>query len=156
MEIDDILRSCLQNAEGGWATYELMRGNRLLELLNPSEVFGDIMIDYPYVECTSASVQALLSFQKDFPHHRKSEIRDSIARGIKFIEKIQRKDGSWYGSWGVCFTYGTWFGVEGLVAVGRTYDSCSHVRRACDFLVSKQMESGGWGETFEVCSAFSF
>lgn len=25
-----------------------------------------------------------------------------------------------YGSWGVCYTYGTWFGVTGLVAGGRT------------------------------------
>lgn len=30
----------------------------------------------------------------------------------------QRRDGSWYGSWACCFTYGTWFGVEGLVAAG--------------------------------------
>ena len=30
----------------------------------------------------------------------------------------QRPDGSWYGSWGVCFTYGTWFGIEGLIGAG--------------------------------------
>ena len=30
-----------------------------MERLNPSEVFGDIMVDYSYVECTSACVQAL-------------------------------------------------------------------------------------------------
>ena len=38
-----------------------------------------------------------------------------IAAGRKFIKSIQRADGSWYGSGGCCFTYGTWFGVEGLV-----------------------------------------
>ena len=26
-----------------------------------------------------------------------------------------------YGSWGVCFTYGTWFGVEALTALGETF-----------------------------------
>lgn len=31
---------------------------------------------------------------------------------------IQRKDGSWEGLWGVCFTYGVWFGIEGLVDAG--------------------------------------
>ena len=46
----------LQNPGGGWATYEQNRGYSWYEALNPSEVFGDIMIDYPYVECSSASV----------------------------------------------------------------------------------------------------
>jgi hypothetical protein len=30
----------LRNADGGFATYEKKRGGYLLELLNPSEVFG--------------------------------------------------------------------------------------------------------------------
>ncbi|KAK9128575.1 hypothetical protein Syun_017372 [Stephania yunnanensis] len=42
-----------------------------------------------------------------------------------------------YGSWGVCFTYGTWFGVKGLLAAGKTYHTSSSIRRACDFLLSK-------------------
>ena len=28
-----------------------------------------------------------------------------------------------YGSWGVCFTYGTWFGVEALAAMGETFEN---------------------------------
>ena len=36
----------LQNVDGGWATYENNRGYGWYEWLNPSEVFGDIMIDY--------------------------------------------------------------------------------------------------------------
>jgi squalene cyclase len=35
----------MQNADGGWATYENTRGWRWFERLNPSEVFGDIMIE---------------------------------------------------------------------------------------------------------------
>lgn len=30
----------LRNSDGGFATYETKRGGHLLELLNPSEVFG--------------------------------------------------------------------------------------------------------------------
>jgi lanosterol synthase len=30
----------LQNPDGGFASYELVRGSTLLELLNPAEVFG--------------------------------------------------------------------------------------------------------------------
>lgn len=33
------------------------------------------------------------------------------------LRSIQRKDGSWYGNWGVCFTYATWFGCEALAAM---------------------------------------
>lgn len=33
------------------------------------------MIDYTYVECTSAAMQALRHFHKEFPEHRAPEIR---------------------------------------------------------------------------------
>jgi len=56
-----------------------------------------------------------------------------------------------YGSWGVCFTYGTWFGVKGLVDTGKNFNNCSSIRKACDFLLSKQLPSGGWGENYLSC-----
>jgi hypothetical protein len=56
-----------------------------------------------------------------------------------------------YGSWGVCFTYGTWFGVKGLVAAGKNFNDCFGIRKACDFLLSKQLPSGGWGESYLSC-----
>ncbi|GER29961.1 cycloartenol Synthase [Striga asiatica] len=141
----------LQNVEGGFATYELTRSYSWLELINPAETFGDIVIDYPYVECTSAAIQALTAFKKLYPGHRKVEVERCIEKGAKFIEKIQAADGSWYGSWAVCFTYGTWFGVKGLVAAGRTFNSCSAIPKACDFLLSKQLPCGGWGESYLSC-----
>uniref|UniRef100_A0A8C7PYZ6 Terpene cyclase/mutase family member n=1 Tax=Oncorhynchus mykiss TaxID=8022 RepID=A0A8C7PYZ6_ONCMY len=122
----------MRNRDGGFATYETKRGGRLLELLNPSEVFGDIMIDYTYVECTSAVMQALRHFQHVYPEYRTEEIR----------------------SWGVCFTYGVWFGLEAFACMGHTYHDgvCGiEVQSACDFLVAHQMEDGGWGEDFESC-----
>jgi len=76
------------------------------------------MIDYSYVECSSASMTALAAFNCHFPTHRSGEVTAALARGERFIRGIQRPDGSWYGSWGVCFTYGTWFGVEALRAAG--------------------------------------
>eukprot|EP00971_Amphidinium_carterae_P096958 1919436-Amphidinium_carterae.1 len=108
-----------QNADGGWATYENCRGWGWYELMNPSEVFGDIMIDYSYVECSTSAMQALASFAKMFPDHRGAEIARAVQRGALFIERMQRDDGSWYGCWGNCFTYGCWFGIEGLVCSGR-------------------------------------
>lgn len=56
-----------------------------------------------------------------------------------------------YGSWAVCYTYGTWFGVKGLVAAGRSFSNSSTVRKACEFLLSKQLPCGGWGESYLSC-----
>ncbi|KAM6131595.1 LOW QUALITY PROTEIN: lanosterol synthase [Phoenicopterus ruber ruber] len=117
----------MRNSDGGFATYETKRGGHLLELLNPSEVFGDIMIDYTYVECTSAVMQALKHFHDEFPEHRAAEIRETLQKGLEFCRKKQRADGSWEGT------------------------ACGEVAQACQFLLSKQMADGGWGENFESC-----
>eukprot|EP00929_Paragymnodinium_shiwhaense_P104219 TRINITY_DN6837_c0_g1_i1.p1 TRINITY_DN6837_c0_g1~~TRINITY_DN6837_c0_g1_i1.p1 ORF type:complete len:821 (-),score=147.37 TRINITY_DN6837_c0_g1_i1:88-2550(-) len=139
-----------QNADGGWATYENNRGWGWYEALNPSEVFGDIMIDYSYIECSSSSMQALAAFSKQFPSHRRQEIKAALDRGLQFIKDMQRDDGSWYGCWGNCFTYGCWFGIDGLLHGGES-PSCETVRRCVRFLLSKQNEDGGWGEDFASC-----
>ncbi len=138
------------NKDGGWATYENNRGYGWYELLNPSEVFGDIMIDYSYVECSSACITALKSFSKLVPDYRSKEVLNAIQAGRKFLKSIQRADGSWYGSWGVCFTYGTWFGIEGLITAGEETTSPA-VEKAVSFLLSKQNSNGGWGESYVAC-----
>ena len=152
----DIILS-YQNIDGGWATYELTRGPKWLEKLNPSEVFADIMIDYSWTECTAACVISLLEIQETYPDFKNSEIRKAISAGLHFILKQQKPDGSWYGGWAVCFTYATWFGVEALSKVrGRGYYDdavlTASINKACAFLVGRQKADGGWGETFESCS----
>lgn len=138
------------NEDGGWATYENNRGYGWYEMLNPSEVFGDIMIDYSYVECSSACVTALAHFAKDQPNHRTVEVENAIKAGGAFLKSIQRSDGSWYGSWGVCFTYGTWFGIEGLMAAGESKNSPA-IQKSLEFILSKQNPNGGWGESYLAC-----
>ncbi|KAL5704253.1 hypothetical protein ACHQM5_022703 [Ranunculus cassubicifolius] len=141
----------LQNSEGGFSTFELTRSYPWLELLNPAEMFGDIVIDYPYVECTSSAVEALVSFKKLYPGHRREDIDNCIKKAVNFIKKIQAPDGSWYGSWAICFTHGVWSGIKGLVSNGETYANSYSVRKACDYLLSKELESGGWGESYLSC-----
>lgn len=139
----------IQNKDGGWATYELQRSDFWIEWLNPAEVFQGIMIDYSYTECTSACIQALYKFYLK-SNYRKNEINLSIQRGIKFIKNQQRSDGSWYGSWAICFTYGTWFAIEALTTVGETNKSKT-ISKAIEFLLSKQNSDGGWGESYLSC-----
>ncbi|KAL7133796.1 hypothetical protein ABFS83_12G164400 [Erythranthe nasuta] len=138
----------LQNSNGGFASYELTRSYAWLEVINPSETFGDIVIDYQYVECTSAAIQGLKQFNKLYPNYRRKDIDTCIDKAVDFIESIQLSDGSWYGSWAVCYTYGTWFGITGLIKGGKTYENSLAVRKGCEFLLSKQLPSGGWGESY--------
>lgn len=81
-----------------------------MQLINPSETFGDIIIDYSYVELSSAAMTGLAEFREAYPSHRRGEVDRALTRGTKYIEGQQRPDGSWYGSWAVCFTYAAWFG----------------------------------------------
>ncbi|OQU80185.1 hypothetical protein SORBI_3007G090472 [Sorghum bicolor] len=143
----DCLLSFVNN-DGSFSAYECKRTTPLLEVLNPSESFRNIIVDYPCVECTSSVLQALIMF-RDLDHvYRKEEIGNCIERASRFIEKEQRKDGSWFGSWGICFTYGTFFAIKGLALSGRTYENSDAIRKACSFLLSKQLHTGGWGETY--------
>ncbi|GKY94922.1 hypothetical protein MPSEU_000457100 [Mayamaea pseudoterrestris] len=139
-----------QNEDGGWATYENNRGFGWYEALNPSEVFGDIMIDYSYVELSMASLTALVEFREVYPVHRCDEINSAVERGRSFLKSIQRDDGSWYGSWACCFCYGVWFGVEGLIKAGEPRSS-KCIQNACKFLLRHQRPNGGWGEDFSSC-----
>ncbi|MDB4977196.1 MAG: squalene--hopene cyclase [Myxococcaceae bacterium] len=139
-----------QTPSGGWATYEPARGPAWLERLNVSNVFSDVMIDYPYVECTASVMLALAAYRERFPGECTREIGRAIERGRDFLFAQQRADGSFEGSWGICFTYGTWFGLEGMRAAGLTADH-ERVRRACHFLEQHQLPDGGWGESAESC-----
>jgi squalene/oxidosqualene cyclase-like protein len=140
----------LQNEDGGWATYERTRGSTWLEKLNATSLFADVMIDYSYVECTSACLQGLAPYRLAYPKVLNDPIDRAIQRGRDFLLQKQQKDGSWYGSWGVCFTYGTWFGVWGLRAAGLAADHPA-VEAAARCLFKHQLPDGGWGETIESC-----
>ncbi|VDC00966.1 unnamed protein product [Peniophora sp. CBMAI 1063] len=141
----------MQNPDGGYASYEPARGSPWLEYLNPAEVFGKIMIDYNYAECTTSVITSLSIFRKHYPHYRASEIDKTITSAVSFIKRIQKPEGGWYGSWGISFTYATMFACESLQLVGETYTNSTCARRACDFLLSHQREDGGWGESFKTC-----
>lgn len=145
-----------QNSTGGCASYEPTRGGEYMEMLNAAEVFGRIMIEYDYPECTTAVVTALSLFSKYYPKYRAEEIKMFKQRALAYIKKAQREDGSWYGSWGICFTYAGMFAVESLASIGETYENSEYVMKGCDFLLSKQMEDGGWSESYKSCETSTY
>ncbi|KAK7466088.1 Lanosterol synthase (Oxidosqualene--lanosterol cyclase) [Stygiomarasmius scandens] len=141
----------LQNPNGGFASYELIRAPHWLEKLNPAEVFGDIMTDYCYPECTTSVITSLSIFRKHVSHYRSKDIETTIRKAIGYLHSAQKPTGGWVGSWGICFTYATMFACESLSLVGETYDNSPYSRKACEFLIRKQRQDGGWGESYKSC-----
>ncbi|KAL4388780.1 hypothetical protein GQ457_09G003800 [Hibiscus cannabinus] len=141
----------LQSKNGGFTAWEPVRGPQWMQRINPTELFAAAAIEREYVECTSSAIQALVLFSQLYPQYRKIEIETAVAKAVQFVEGSQMEDGSWYGNWGICYTYGTCFALAGLAAVGKTCRNSQLVHKACQFLLSKQKESGGWGESYLTC-----
>lgn len=150
-EAVDILLG-MQNADGGFASYELCRAGTWAEAFNGFELFCNIMVEYTYVECTSSVALALVKFLKLHPDYRSADINAALRSALAYIKGQQMEDGSFYGSWAVCYTYATWFALEAMAAMGLNYNNSQSVKRACDFLISKQNKGdGGWGESYSSC-----
>jgi cycloartenol synthase len=41
--------------------------------------------------------------------------------------------------------------VFGLACAGRTFEDSPAIKKACEFLLSKELPSGGWGESYLSC-----
>lgn len=158
MAIDLLLR--LQNRAsiepGSFAAYEVIRATPLLEKLNPAEVFNNIMVEYPYVECTDSVVLGLTYFAKYYPDYKTDQVKFAIENAVKYIVSAQNPDGSWYGCWGVCFTYASMFALEAFYTVGQSYNTSKSVKLGCEFLISRQREDGGWGESMKSCETHTY
>lgn len=150
----DLLLS-MQNPGGGYASYETINGPSVLEWLNPAEVFGNIMVEHAYPECTTSVVSGLRMFQR-YDSYRSADIDAAVDAAVGYILRAQRADGSWYGSWAICFTYAALFGLESLRHAGHTHANSEAVRRACAFLLGHQREDGGWGESYKSCETHAY
>lgn len=67
------------------------------------------------------------------------------ARCLDYLLKEQEPNGAWFGRWGTNYIYGTW---SVLVALNAMQIDSAHpaIRKAVDWLKSKQHDDGGWGE----------
>ncbi|XP_065867541.1 beta-amyrin synthase 1-like isoform X2 [Euphorbia lathyris] len=146
----------LQAGNGGISIWEPPSCRPWLEMFNPCEAFGGVMVEYPYAECTASVIESLVLFKKLHPEYRKKDIEILVAKATHYLENTQNADGSWYGNWGICYIYGTYFALRGLAAVGKTYENSRVVKKGCEFLLSKQVSSGGWGESYLSCTKSVF
>ncbi|MBU9714341.1 prenyltransferase/squalene oxidase repeat-containing protein [Evansella tamaricis] len=129
----------MQNADGGWSSFEKNKGKSLITKL-PIENMKDTAIDPSTPDLTGRVLEFLGNYGA------KKVGNPQVDAAVKFLKGAQREDGSWYGRWGVCYLYGTWAAVTGLMAVGVPKDD-PVIQNAVRWLISKQNHDGGWGES---------
>jgi squalene-hopene/tetraprenyl-beta-curcumene cyclase len=100
--------------------------------------FGEV-IDPPSADVTAHAVEVLAA-------ETHPGAQASAARGLRYLELEQEKEGSWFGRWGVNHVYGTWSVLCALVADGRRSGEDPIVKRGADWLKAHQNQDGGWGE----------
>jgi len=145
-----------QNNTGGFCVYDKRIGTLDLEWLEASEFIGKSIADYDYVEVTAAVLVALAWFRKFHPEYRTAEVAAATEKGLGYIKQVQTKDGGCVATYGICFTYGAMFALEALARNGENYSTSEYSRRGCEFLISKQKEDGGWGESYLNCLKGSY
>jgi 2,3-oxidosqualene cyclase len=139
-----------QNADGGFGTYERRRAGRLLELVNPSEMYGQCMTELSYIECTSSSLAALCHYRKHYPYLPDGSIDRATARAVALLRRHQLPDGSYAGFWGINYTYAIFHVAKGLRMAGVPSDDPT-LTAAARWLIGKQRADGGWGEHYTSC-----
>ncbi len=139
-----------QNADGGFGTYERRRAGKLLEMINPSEMFGQCMTELSYIECTASSVAALSHYRRHHSDLPDAEIDRAIHKAIKLLRQSQLEDGSWPGFWGINYTYAIFHVTKAFRMAGIPQDDPALVK-AADWLKSKQRVDGGWSEHYTSC-----
>ncbi len=129
----------MQSKNGGWGAFDKDNTKHLLNKIPFADL--EALIDPPTADLTGRMLELMGSFgyTKDHP---------AAIRALRFIRETQEAEGAWWGRWGVNYIYGTWSVLCGLAAIGEDL-SQPYIKRAVNWLKSRQNLDGGWGETCE-------
>jgi squalene-hopene/tetraprenyl-beta-curcumene cyclase len=127
----------LQSKNGGWGAFDA--DNDYLYLNNIPFSDHGALLDPPTEDVTGRCVSMLAQLGE------RRDTSEALRRGLDYLFRTQRADGSWYGRWGINYIYGTWSVLCGLHAAG-VAPAAPAIRKAVDWLVSIQNSDGGWGE----------
>ncbi|GEM_PF-159488 len=126
----------MQSSDGGWAAFDVDNNWQVLSKVPFAD--HNAMLDPTCPDITGRVIEALC--RRGYTHEN-----PAIARGVRYLQTHQRHDGSWYGRWGVNYTYGTFLAMRGLRASGA--ECGEQIRAGASWLRSVQNSDGGWGES---------
>ncbi|MBU8790007.1 squalene--hopene cyclase [Oceanobacillus caeni] len=129
----------MQNQDGGWAAFEKNVDKEIVKFI-PIEGAKYLLTDPSSADLTGRT----LEFYGNFTNLSKNHI--AIKNGVNWLIRHQEMDGSWYGRWGICYIYGTWAAITGMISTGVNPGHAS-VRQSLKWLKSIQNPDGGWGES---------
>ncbi|KGX92982.1 squalene-hopene cyclase [Pontibacillus halophilus JSM 076056 = DSM 19796] len=129
----------MQNSDGGWPAFEKDTYKSILTY-TPLDGAEAAAIDPSTADLTGRTLHFL---GKDA---NLTLLQPNIQKAVEWLISHQEKDGSWYGRWGICYTYGTWAALTGMKAVGVSHEDDS-VQRGLEWLERIQLPDGGWGES---------
>jgi squalene-hopene/tetraprenyl-beta-curcumene cyclase len=127
----------MQSSDGGWAAFDVDNNWQVLSKVPFAD--HNAMLDPTCPDITGRVLEALC--RRGYPREH-----PAIERAVEYLLTHQKSDGSWYGRWGVNYTYGTFLALRGLRASGSA-SSGPAVQRAAEWLRSVQNADGGWGES---------
>ncbi len=126
----------MQSQNGGFASFDQ---NNTYYYLNEIP-FADhgALLDPPTSDVTARCITffAYLNRQNDW---------EIVSKAVAYLLKEQESNGSWFGRWGTNYIYGTWSSLVALEAAKIDRQNPA-IRRAVQWLESKQHPDGGWGE----------
>jgi squalene-hopene/tetraprenyl-beta-curcumene cyclase len=127
----------MQSQGGGWGAFDKDNNQAILTKI-PFCDFGEAL-DPPSVDVTAHVVEAFgkLGLSREHP---------VMVAALDYLRREQEPDGPWFGRWGVNYLYGTSAVLPALAAIGEDM-SAPYIARACDWLISRQQDNGGWGES---------
>ena len=127
----------MQCRGGGWGAFDADNDKEYLNNL-PFADHG-ALLDPPTADVSARCLSMLAQLGEPIGSPR-------VKAALKWLEREQEADGSWFGRWGVNYVYGTW---SVLCAMGRVGVERSHpaIVKAVDWLSAVQNADGGWGES---------
>ncbi len=136
----------LQSKNGGFASFELDNTQYYLNEI-PFADHG-ALLDPPTADVTARCVMFLASIVSKYP-----EYKDSIDKGLQYLDQEQEDDGSWFGRWGTNYIYGTWSVLLAFEELKIKSDD-GRIKKAVAWLKSVQRKDGGWGEDNDSYESF--
>jgi squalene-hopene/tetraprenyl-beta-curcumene cyclase len=129
----------MQSKDGGWGAFDKDNTKHILNKIPFADL--EALIDPPTADLTGRMLELMGNF--GYPRNHPAAVR-----GLAYIKANQEPDGSWWGRWGVNYIYGCWSVLSGLAAIGEDL-SQPYIRKAVNWLKSRQNIDSGWGESCE-------